>query len=96
MFATTVEKDGEILWIGEFPTQPTLRMVTDALRSDAQKSRDYAEVILRNPDGRPDFRCNNTELAMDCREYAAKILDLALSLITNTSQYQIISRETGR
>jgi hypothetical protein len=94
MFATTLEQNGEILWINKFSIEPTLMDVTAALRSDAQKSRDYAQVLERNPDGRPDFRCNNAELSTDCREYAAKLLDLALDVITNPTKFQIISRET--
>jgi hypothetical protein len=96
MYATTIEKDGEILWIGRFPDQPPLRGVTEALRADAQKSRDYAQLLERNPDGRPDFRCNNSELAADCREYAVKLLDLALDVMTDPTQFQIISRESER
>jgi hypothetical protein len=96
MYATTIEKDGEILWIGAFETQPQLNAVTEALRADARKSREYANVLDRNPTGRDDFRCNNKELATDCREYASNMLDLAISVITNPTQFQIISRETGR
>jgi hypothetical protein len=96
MVATTIERDGEILWIGAFDSQPPLRLVTEALRADAQKSRDYAQLLERNPKGRSDFRCDNNELATDCREYAAKMLELAIQVMTDPTKFQIISRETGR
>lgn len=94
MYATTLERDGEILWINKFAFEPKLKDVTEALRADAQKSRNYAQVLERNPDGRPDFRCKNSELAADCREYSARLLDLTIDLITEPTKFQIISRVT--